>query len=60
MLAAPTEAPAAAQEVAPISYNWETQNASALQSEDAMRVGAMASSSYLSGVGQTVDDWHLC
>ena len=60
MMAAPVDQPATMPE-APVVYNWETQNANNLISEDDVKNGANGSFSFIPGGkgAQTVDDWHL-
>lgn len=62
MMATPVEQPITIPE-APIAYNWETQNANNLISDEDVKAGAMASfcSAPGSRIGmpQVVDDWHL-
>lgn len=62
MVAAPAETPATAPEATPVAYNWETQNAGDILTEDELNAGASGSFSFIPGSGgqQTVDDWHLC
>lgn len=60
MMAAPVDNAATMPET-PVAYNWASQNANELISEDDMKVGANASFSFIPGTqSQTVDDWHLC
>jgi len=60
MVAAPEETSAAAPTETPVAYNWETQSVDAIVTEDELKAGGMASFSYINGIGQTMDDWHLC
>ncbi len=41
MVAAPAETPATAPEATPVAYNWETQNASDLLTEDELNTGLL-------------------
>lgn len=61
MMAAPVDNAATMPE-APVAYNWASQNANELISEDDMKLGANGSFSFIPGSRgqQTVDDWHLC
>lgn len=61
MMADQSVAPAAAQETTPV-YNWATQNAQAILTDDDAKAGASGSFCYIPGGNgaQTVDDWHLC
>lgn len=61
MMADQSVAPAAAQETTPV-YNWATQNAQAILTEDDTTFGATGSFCYIPGGNgaQTVDDWRLC
>ena len=60
MMADQSAAPAAAQE--PVAYNWATQNAQAILTDDEAKAGASGSFCFIPGGNgaQTVDDWHLC
>ena len=61
MMAAPVDNAATMPET-PVAYNWASQNANELISEDDVKNGASGSFSFIPGGGgaQTVDDWHLC
>lgn len=60
MVAMAPETPAQ-QPAAPAAvYNWENQGAVEAIDTEGMKIGAMASGSYIPGVGQTIDDWNLC
>ena len=60
MMAAPVDNAATMPET-PVAYNWASQNANELISEDDMKFGANASFSFPPGGGSSVvDDWHLC
>lgn len=41
-------------------YNWENQGAMNVTDADGMKIGATATGSYMPGIGQTIDDWHMC
>lgn len=41
-------------------YNWENQGAMEAIDTEGMQIGVSASGSHVPGVGQTVDDWHMC
>ena len=60
MMADQSAAPVAAQE--PVAYNWATQNAQAILTDDEAKAGASGSFCFIPGGNgaQTVDDWHLC
>ena len=61
MMAAPVDNAATMPET-PVAYNWASQNANELISEDDMKLGATGSFSFPSGPGikqSVVDDWHL-
>ena len=52
---------AAQQPQAPAAiYNWENQGAMNVTDADGMKIGATATGSYMPGIGQTIDDWHMC
>lgn len=57
MMADQSAAPVAAQE--PVAYNWATQNAQNIVTEDDVCNGMTASSSFIAGA-QQIDDWHMC
>ena len=61
MMAAPVDNAATMPET-PVAYNWSSQNANALITEDDLKLGATGSFSFIPGGGgqQTVDDWRLC
>ena len=61
MMAAPVDNAATMPET-PVAYNWSSQNANELISEDDLKLGATGSFSFITGGGgmQTVDDWRLC
>lgn len=61
MMAAPVDNAATMPET-PVAYNWSSQNANELISEDDLKLGATGSFSSIPGSGgqQTVDDWRLC
>ena len=60
MMAAPVDNAATMPET-PVAYNWASQNANELISEDDMKFGANGSFSFPPAGGpQTVDDWRLC
>lgn len=55
-------APAALTQNTPDAYNWVTQNAQEILTDEDVKVGATGSFSFIPGSGgaQTVDDWRLC
>ena len=61
MMAAPVDNAATMPET-PVAYNWASQNANELISEDDVKNGANGSFCFIPGSAgqQTVDDWHLC
>ena len=60
MMAAPVDNAATMPET-PVAYNWSSQNANELISDEDVKNGAMGSFSYIPGTStQTVDDWRLC
>ena len=62
MMAAPVDNAATMPET-PIAYNWASQNANELISEDELKNGAQGSFSFAPGPApqpSVVDDWHLC
>lgn len=61
MMAAPVDNAATMPET-PVAYNWSSQNANELISEDELKNGATGSFCLIPGGGgqQTVDDWRLC
>lgn len=61
MMAAPVDNAATMPET-PVAYNWSSQNANELISDEDVKNGAMGSFSSIPGSGgmQTVDDWRLC
>ena len=59
MMAAPVDNAATMPET-PVAYNWSSQNANELISEDDLKLGATGSFSYPPKGPQVVDDWHLC
>ena len=62
MMAAPVDNAATMPET-PIAYNWASQNANELISEDELKNGSTGSFSVVPGTAgrqQAVDDWHLC
>lgn len=60
MMAAPVDQPVTMPE-APVAYNWETQNANNLISDEDTKNGATGSFCFIPGGhgAQTVDDWRL-
>ena len=61
MMAAPVDNAATMPET-PIAYNWASQNANEIISEDELKNGLSGSFCFVPGGGsaQTVDDWRLC
>ena len=60
MMAAPVDNTATMPET-PVAYNWSSQNANELISEDDLKLGANGSFSFPpTGGPSVVDDWRLC
>ena len=61
MMAAPVDNAATMPE-SPIAYNWASQNANEIISEDDVNLGLNGSFCFVPGSPgqQTVDDWRLC
>ena len=62
MMAAPVDNAATMPET-PIAYNWASQNANELISDDELKNGLNGSFCFVPGGApgqQTVDDWRLC
>lgn len=61
MMAAPADNVAPMPET-PVAYNWTTQNATPILSEEDMKTAAMGTFSWppAGGGGQQVDDWNIC
>lgn len=59
MMADQSAAPVAAAQETPAAYNWATQNAQNIVTEDDVCNGMTASSSFIAG-SQQIDDWNLC
>ncbi len=62
MMADQSAAPVAAAQETPAAYNWATQNAQAVLTEDDATFGASGSFCFIPGGNgaQCVDDWHMC
>lgn len=62
MMADQSATPAALTQNTPDAYNWVTQNAQEILTDEDVKVGATGSFSFIPGSGgaQTVDDWRLC
>lgn len=58
MVAAPAEIPETAPEAAPVAYNWETQSAESVESEDE-RI-AISNATFCYAPKYMIDDWTLC
>lgn len=61
MMAAPADNVAPMPET-PVAYNWATQNATPILSEEDMKNSLTGTFSFIPGSGgaQCVDDWRIC
>ena len=60
MVAMAPETPVQEPQAPAAIYNWENQGSMDVIDTDGMKIGAMATGSYMPGIGQTIDDWNMC